>query len=319
MKLAVAAILCVASGTEVIKHKRGHSAVEDVVDMLKDMLDKSKDDGEAAKEAFEKFKEYCDENNKEKSKDIEDNTKDIKLLSAKIERLQGDNGELSVEVGRLHKEIAENEQQREEAESIRNKAHEAFLAEEEDLENAIDQMKDALETLSEVGADQTMGSAEDHEKMMAGFDASFLAKQTSTEKLAKRVQTALLAASSILTPAQKTKVDSFLQTKSPFTGSYSSQSGQVVGILKNMRDTFKSNLAEARDREEKEKDAFDELMDTLTDKYDKMKDAYDDKQDTLGSNDGSLADRKDALREAKQTVADAKDFLSKLLPLSRRR
>ena len=33
--------------------------------------------------------------------------------------------------------------------------------------------------------------------------------------------------------------------KAPFTGSYTAQSGEVVGILKNMRDTFESELAAA--------------------------------------------------------------------------
>merc|ERR1719321_1636149 len=68
--------------------------------------------------------------------------------------------------------------------------------------------------------------------------------KASLIKLSGNVKDALKAASVFLTGKQKTVLTSFLQA--PFTGTYQSQSGEIVGILKNMRDTFKSNLASAR-------------------------------------------------------------------------
>merc|ERR1719454_2801106 len=99
------------------------------------------------------------------------------------------------------------------ATSLRNKEHENFVAEEADLTAALDQMKLAIETLSEVGADQTLGSAADH-KM-------FMAKKEGLLSLKANVKQALVAASAFLEPKQQAKVTSFLQGPGGFTGTYS--------------------------------------------------------------------------------------------------
>jgi len=82
-----------------------------------------------------------------------------------------------------------------------------------------------------------------------------------------------------------------------------------------MKDTFESNLEEAKTNEEKQSKAHDELIGTLTDAYDKMKGVYDEKQEELGNNDGDLSTKKDQLDEARTTVEDATEFLDKLLPM----
>jgi hypothetical protein len=91
-------------------------------------------------------------------------------LSSKIEELQGSTGGMSSEANQLRQDMMANENARAEAESIRNKEHDSFVSEEADMKQAIGQMNEAIDTLSEVGADQTLGeSAEDHKKMMAGM------------------------------------------------------------------------------------------------------------------------------------------------------
>merc|ERR1719316_1482608 len=97
-------------------------------------------------------------------------------------------------------------------------------------------MDQAIDTLSAIGADQTALLTKD-EFMSHGKKASLL-------KVTGSVKDALKAASVFLTTKQKHLLTSFIQA--PFTGTYQSQSGEIVGILKNMRDTFKSNLASAR-------------------------------------------------------------------------
>lgn len=82
-----------------------------------------------------------------------------------------------------------------------------------------------------------------------------------------------------------------------------------------MKDTFESNLEEAKTNEQKQSKAHDELIGTLTDAYDKMKGVYDEKQEELGNNDGDLSTKKDQLDEARTTVEDATEFLDKLLPM----
>merc|ERR1719331_2141566 len=250
---------------------------------------------------------FCDDNEREKKESIDQLGKDINVLSSKIEELQGSTGAQSSEANQLRQDMMANENARAEAESIRNKEHESFVAEEADMEQAIDQMNQAIDTLSEVGADQTLGeSAEDHKKMMAGFSAL---------SVNSRVKQALNAVSVFLNPQETKNVQSFLQARAPFTGSYSSQSGQIVGTLKSMRDTFKENLATARSTEKQQAESHEKLMGTLNKAYNKMSGTYDRRQEGMGDNDDNLSTKKEQLVEAKEQKANDEEYLEKLLAM----
>ena len=274
-----------------------------VVKLLESMLGKSKADGETDRDLYSKFKCYCDDNEDEKTLSIEELTKQIGILESKIEELRGSTGELSTECAQLRSDMAENEAARAEAEAIRKKAHADFVAEEADLTSAIGQMNDAIKTLSEIGADQTMSAGADHTQFMAGQGQSLL-------RLKATVKQALVAASVFFTQKQRRSVDSFLQA--PFTGTYTAQSGEIVGILKNMRDTFESNLAAARATEKAEATAFQKFMKTKLEAYNTMKASYEEKQETLGTNDDDLAVKKGQLADAEAQKASDEEFLAKL-------
>ena len=54
------------------------------------------------------------------------------------------------------------------------------------------------------------------------------------------------------------------------TGTYTSQSAQVLGIIKNMRDTFEANLADARETEKNAVAAHKEFMKIKKEAFDEM-------------------------------------------------
>jgi hypothetical protein len=70
------------------------------------------------------------------------------LLASKVAEIQGDTGGLSSECADLKAKIADNKASQDEATTIREKENKAFQAETEDLSGAIEQMRQALETLS---------------------------------------------------------------------------------------------------------------------------------------------------------------------------
>merc|ERR1719171_2037759 len=107
------------------------------------------------------------------------------------------------------------------------------------------------------------------------------------------------AVSVLLTQKQRRSLESFLQA--PFTGTYTSQSGEIVGILKNMRDTFKANLASARAAEKAAVEAHEKFTKIKKEEYETMKAAYEEKQGKLGENDDELA----SLRESLETMKAA--------------
>jgi chromosome segregation ATPase len=281
-----------------------------VVDFLGQLLSKSQAEGEAEQEIFAKFKCYCDDNEKSKSSEVKQLTEDISKLESQLEGLQAANGELSTQSAKLKTDIADNEASQSEADGVRSSAAKEFEAEKADLEKAIAQMTQAMNILGAVGADQTQSSGEDHAKFMAGFgkkkSASFLGLDTDVKR-------ALQAASSLLPPEQRPAVDSFIQA--PFTGSYSSQSAGVMGILKSMRETFESNLQSAEETEGEDAKAHAKLMENLEGMETEMKKSYEDKQEELGENDAELAAKKLQLKSAKTSKESAEEFLDKLLPM----
>merc|ERR1719353_1498637 len=107
---------------------------------------------------------------------------------------------------------------------------------------------------------------------------------TKTSKLSKRsvealgedLKKALSAASIFLSGKQRAKIQSFLQA--PFTGNYNAQSGEIVGVLKSMLDTFKTNLDNARIAEEKKQKEYDEVMEVKSAEYDEMKELFEAKK-----------------------------------------
>merc|ERR1719331_1439693 len=123
-----------------------------VVKLLQDMLQKSQKEGDEERVIYAKFKCYCDTSEAEKKASIKDLTTTIELLSSQIAELQGDTGELSTECADLKASMAANKAARDDATGLRKKEKKAFDENEADLEKAIEDMKEAIEVLSKVGA-----------------------------------------------------------------------------------------------------------------------------------------------------------------------
>jgi len=283
----------------------GDKTITKVVKLLQGMLDKSKADGDKDTEMFAKYKCYCDINGAEKTKAIADNTQAISLLSSEIGELQAENGKLSTECAELETRMTENERARSTADSLRTTAAEDFLSEESDMENAIGQMGQAIDTLAAIGSDQ---SALISQKKFMRKDSP---KQAVLIRMSAEVKGAVRAASIFLSPRERKMISSFLQA--PFAGTYQSQGSEIVGILKNMRDTFKSNLASARAAESAAAEAHQKFMKVKAADFDQSKVSFDDKDGVLGTNDNTLSTKRDQKSDAQTTMGSDQEFLGKLL------
>jgi len=268
-------------------------------------MDKSSADGRADTEIFAKYKCYCDRNTAEKTKSIADLTKEIAMLEGSIEELSASSGKLSEEVAMLTSNMADNEAARAEAKSLRDKANEDFVAEEADMKGAIDQMNTAIETLAAIGADETAKAGLATVNVHTG---KFMGEKKQESEMPKKIaalsadaKKILKAASAFLPAKDRKALTGFIQA--PFTGEYSAQSGEIVGILKNMRDTFKQNLGNARAAEKASLRAFEQYTGTATDSFNTMDEEEAHKQGLLGTNDESLG----AARGSLETALENKD------------
>eukprot|EP00401_Gymnodinium_catenatum_P036913 CAMPEP_0117590732 /NCGR_PEP_ID=MMETSP0784-20121206/71139_1 /TAXON_ID=39447 /ORGANISM="" /LENGTH=770 /DNA_ID=CAMNT_0005392373 /DNA_START=60 /DNA_END=2372 /DNA_ORIENTATION=- len=285
----------------------GDRTISRVVKLLQGMLDKSKADGDKERTLYGKYKCYCDDNEAAKKASIEGLIEQIGLLRVEIEGLQAHNGLLSQEAAKLTAGMEANAQARATAQGVRDSESAAFRAAETDLTDAIDQMNLAITELSEVGADQTLEKATgaDHTRFMAGHG--------SLINLRKVVKQALGAASAFTNTKQARAAEAFLQA--PFTGTYTSQSAEVVGILKDMRDTFTTNLATARATEAAAKKAHKQYMQTKLDEFGSMSESLEAKKDTLAQNDRDLSTKKDQLSVSEGAKSSDEDFLAALVEM----
>jgi len=297
--------LTVSSGIHIARDDR---TLTKVVKLLQGMVIKSQMEGDADRDAYAKYKCYCDQNEVEKKREIQDLKTQIGVLGNQIEELKGSSGKLSEDVAQLKAQMAENKQTRDEAAALRTKEETLYTATKSDLTRALQQLTDAIAVLTAIGADQNLQAAADHQKFMAGYTPSLASLKTT-------VQTALVAASSFLKPGEMAKVTSFLQKGPSFTGTYAAQSGEVVGILSQMKDTFSSNLDSATATENAAKEAHAKFMATKLDEYKAMQSTFDTKQAQLGNNDNDLSSKKTSLTAASQQLLDSENFLSTLLPM----
>merc|ERR1719265_1395338 len=206
--------------------------------------------------------------------------------------------------------MTDNEKARGDAKAIRDKENADFVAEEADMTGAIDQMDKALETLAAVGADQTALTA------VGATRSKFLgteqqgSSKVPVTKLSDEMKKALKAASVFLPSKQRKSVAGFIQA--PFTGDYSAQSGEIVGILKNMRDTFSTNLGNARASEAAALRAFDAYTGVMEGEHSTMADAKSGKEDELGGNDESLGTAQENLEGFNTKKGEDEQFLAEL-------
>jgi chromosome segregation ATPase len=300
----------------------GENTITKVVKLLQEMLDKSKEDGTNDRTVFAKFKCYCDTTTAEKQKAIEETTAALEAAEAQLSDLRAMNTKLSQEVAKLEADMAATQEAMEEATSIRNKEKEDFAKEEADLVTGIDQLERAVNLLAAVGADQTVSGDTDSAQLMAGgaseaagYKAGFM---TKTSKLSKRsvhllgedMKKALRAASIFLTGKQRAKVLAFLQA--PFTGNYNAQSGEIVGVLKSMLDTFKMNLDNARVAEEKKQKEYDEMIEVKQAEYDEMKELFESKKNEIGDNAAEISIISSEVDTMESELAADQEFLGTL-------
>merc|ERR1719473_1105090 len=293
----------------------GDKTITQVVTLLQEMLDKSKDDGSSDRTLFGKFKCYCDSTTEKTKTAIETTSEDIERMDALIADKTAQNTAYSQEAAKLEADMAANQKGQGEATTTRGKEQESFEKEEEDLVKGIEQLDKGIEILAAVGADQTVSGDSDSELLMAedateSAKAMFMSKKSVVKKLDDHMKDALRAASVFLDDKQRGVVSAFVQA--PFTGNYNSQSGEIVGVLKNMNDTFTANLANARQVESKGIFDYNAMMTVMTEEYDEMSALFEKRKKEIGETAELVSRTSSEMNTAKERLGDDSDFLASL-------
>mmetsp|Transcript_78751 Transcript_78751/g.172682 ORF Transcript_78751/g.172682 Transcript_78751/m.172682 type:complete len:701 (-) Transcript_78751:242-2344(-) len=274
--------------------------VTKVITLLKDMqkqLQKEADEDEAI---YDKMACWCQTNDREKTEAIKTAEVRIDGLTTKIEELTAGSARLNTEIKNLEKEIAENQDSLDKATAIREKQLAEFNAEEKDLLESISALKAAITVLSKHHGGSTGGFLQMPKTHMLGVAATLQNELTKHASLLEGVLTPTERKAAALFVQQPTD---YFDAAPTFKQSYAPQSGEIFGILRQMLETFESNLSASQKEELANQQAYGELKAA---KEDEIKAG----QAQIDSKTGELADTDEKNAQAKVDVDDTKASLS---------
>merc|ERR1719343_1668962 len=258
------------------------------------------------KEIYEKMACWCETNDKDKTKSIGDAEAHIGDLTTKIEELTAGSAQLSTEIKNLEKEVTSNQAALDQATAIRQKELAEFNAEEKDTLESISALKAAITVLSkhhgasflQLPRSHALDIAKTMQRAMQKHEALFHGVFTRSERRS--------ALAFIQAPQD------YFDAAPTFKQSYAPQSGEIFGILKQMKETFESNLAPSQKEEMEAQKTYEALKSAKEAEIAAGKAQIDDKTLELANTDEKNAQSKEDLGQTKASLAADEEFLAML-------
>merc|ERR1719327_2246403 len=258
---------------------------------------------------------WCTTNDKAKTVAISDAEASIASMTASIEAFTASSSKLNTEIENLEKELASNTDALDKATAVREKELAEFNAEEKSSLGTIASLKGAVGAL-----------AKHH-------DSAFLQSETTEDsmdiiKVVSDLHAALHRESSavahMLTPKQKKGIEAFMQSpedffdsgvnakKSPKALLQAAPSAEIFGTLKQMKETFETNLGQSQAEEMKAQYEYEGVKAAKTKEIAAGQAQVDTKTTELANADSNNAAAKKTLEETQGTLAADTEFLAKL-------
>jgi len=236
--LRILALVAVSAAAVQLHQSEAAAAnpIRRIVNMLQKMQSEIGEEGKKDEKMYEKFYCYCETGAKNLAADIKAGGEKTKQLSADIEAKTARKAQLDEEVTQHRKDREDAKAAMKQATSIREKEKAEFEKETGDFRTNLASMNKAIEVLSK------------------GMGQAFIQSGAGVTAVKHAV-----AAGSGVSDMEKQEVLSFLEGKSPY-GDYQSSSGEIVGIIKAMKDEMDKDLGGALSDEEKAAKIFEELM-----------------------------------------------------------
>jgi len=249
--------------------KESHkNPVERVVQLIEGLKAKIIADGSSEQQVYDKYACWCEKTTARKAAAIENAKQLIDELSKSILELKGRLGSYVPEIQKLEKDIGETKQAIEEAEAQRKKEAEEYLKKKAALELGLANLEKAIKVLAEATVDATPNllkpdanrDAQAETKLltvMAGVRSALVKYNSLSEKNVDKSDVGTLK--TFLSSPNPSLVET---RANPALGTYTSQSGQIQGILAQMKDDFEAELKSSAEEESAAQEAHDSLMET---------------------------------------------------------
>jgi len=275
--------------------KSQENPIRKIVRLMQDMSAEIETEKKKEEELFEKFMCICNEYPSELSESIAAATTAISGYTSKIEEETALKSKLAEELKThaVDKDTAEKDLAK--ATTLREKEVDEYDSSVADLTGSIGQLASAIPALE------------------AGASASALLQGDNTNHLKNIVEV-----SNVLTDFDKKQVLAFLSagtdtSADSLDAASSAGSGEVLGILKQMKDDMEKNLEEAKNGEAVASAGFADLKGAKDQEIELAAESIEAKEKKTGELSVSIAQSQDALEDATEDKDDSTKMLNTLL------
>jgi hypothetical protein len=273
------------------------SPISRVVELLKGLAETAEKEGKKEEDLYETYVCWAKTVIDTKTATNGEAQARVDELNAYIADLDSGRIELTTERVDLEKEIKDLNQELEALEAQRKQEKEDFDAAKEEMELTIEALGEAIDVM-----ESATGGGGDFMQVKAGLGEGFSDRVKAANMLQKATelgQKFLSKGDSLFLTrvlgGEVPKADwKKLNRKADFKMAYKHRSGHIQDVLKKMKSTFESNLADAEAKEEKAIEDYTELKDAKTEQLNTAKDALN-KQD--GENGAKAMSKEDSETE----------------------
>jgi chromosome segregation ATPase len=274
-----------ASVASVLGAQTEANPIRRVVTLMQDMQKEIEAEGEKEEALYEKFMCYCKGNTDNLTKAGEEAAAAIEELTAKVKAETAEKEQVAEELKQHKADRADAKEDLAKASKIRSKENAEYLAAAGDTKTNMDATSKAITAL-----EKGMGAS------------SFI--QTPVASQIK----SLVASMASIDMSDKESITAFLEQ----SGDYIPASGQIVGILKNMKDEMEKSLGGIVADEEAAAAAFGDLKAAKKKEIEAATAAIESKTERLGQLAVSIVQNQNGADDATKELGDSQKFLANL-------
>merc|ERR1719253_1382262 len=282
------------------------SPVEKVVELIEELKAKIETDSAAEQKIYDKFACWCEATTQRKADNIDAGKATIASTTTHILTLKGAIATLATEIAEKEASIAKNNEAMKKLTAIREGENSDYQQEKSEMETAISSLHSAINVLNGAGTKtglvEKLGAVS---KVRSAILASPVAAELSSDKSA--LLKSFLEDPVALLQDSGDDAD-YYEKKAQAKTSYSPASATVMGILKDMYETFASNLEKANTDESALQKAFEDMIDVKTAENELNRKIATDKEAQKAEKSQMLAEAEQKLEETKAQLAEDEEF-----------
>ena len=266
------------------------SPVTKVVELIEELKSKIEADAISEQKVYDKYACWCETTTARKATAIEDAKVSIEKLGHSVLSLKGKSATEGSEIAEANANIASNENAQAKATAIREKENADYQANKAEMENTIGALEKAVTVLSGAGTKGELLQKKDMALLEVGLGVRNAVQALPDNAKLSEHQLSLL--SSFMKDPQD-----YYEDKAAAKSSYSPASTTIMGILKDMYDTFTANLETETQTEATNQKNFEAVMAVKAEELASLQALLEKTEAAKGETDKTLADTTQELED----------------------